>query len=186
MKVFVDIETTGLDYWSNSIIEFAAIITDDKTRVIDEFYKKAKPDGDKWSKDAERIHGISRESLRDCISQRELASSFYSSCLDIKNDILACDKRVEFIDHSNGRFDYRFVKCLFAKSDIYYDFFKIFNDDLYDSIIRLARRSGNNYPNYKLSTLCDYHGIHLEHHKAASDCAAAMELYRIYKMELLT
>lgn len=192
MICFVDTECSGIDkrkgcYYNTfleyDIIELAAVITDDEFNIKGEFCERSQPeDFSKWSKESQKIHGINRKSLRNAISQRVLFDNFSSFIMDFKLDGKTA---FNFVDHSNGRFDYRWIKSLFLKQGTYHDFYKFFSDNKYESTIQLARNSKYReyYKKHNLAYLCDYHSIDLDHHKAISDVNGCLELYKTYKAE---
>jgi DNA polymerase-3 subunit epsilon len=183
--VVIDCETSGLDYWSNSIIELACLVVDEDLQIIGEFCERAQPESwSKWSEKSEAVHGITPGSLRSANCQHQLARNFSRFIAHYKVDGSAAFK---WVDHANGRFDYRFVKAMFTKQGGYYHFYKYFNDneDFYATTIKLARQSRFYYPNYRLSTLCEHHDIPLVHHEALSDARGCFQRSKIYQNELV-
>lgn len=179
-NVFVDVETNGTNPYLHDIIQLASIITDSKGIVIGDFYECGQPESEKrWDKGAESIHGISYSWLLNNGHRIDKLFCHYSSWLSSYK--VSSNICLRLIDHSNNRFDWRFLKGLFFKVDKYYEFYKYFHGSRYESTIDLAKSSIYTYENYKLSTLCYYHNIELKHHNARSDVYACMELYKIYK-----
>lgn len=164
--IFVDVETTGFDTWSNSVIAASFILlsgTDIKRKT---FY--GRPESvDKWSDDAEKIHKITLWDAMRFPTHTQMAS-------DILDFLKPCD---QFIYHGLRKFDYIRLESLFFKVGKVFEFRKLCPIEKVDSTLRLAKQKLQ-LPNYKLNTVADYYGIELDHHNAESDVNATYEIWK--------
>ena len=178
MKCFIDVETTGFNHWRDSILQLAAVITDDKLNVIGTFNEFARPYTIRnWNTEAESIHGISSERASNFDTQFSLVNNFSLFLDNLKEPGV---RAYEFLDYSVGKFDFKFIKTMFFHQGVYYDFYKHFSDNKYKSVLTMAKKDNNNYKSNKLSDVCDWHNISLTHHEASSDTRATLELYKIF------
>ncbi|MGI6028457.1 MAG: 3'-5' exonuclease [Candidatus Heteroscillospira sp.] len=72
----------------------------------------------------------------------------------------------------NAQFDMGVLrKCLRAYG---------FEEEPFDCLctVRMSRAELKDAPNHRLNTLCDYYGIDLDHHNAASDASACAQILR--------
>lgn len=194
--IFADIETTGIDPYLDEIITAYFVITDCDLNIRNKYGIKIKPT--KWSEDAERINGISKETASNF-------GSIQDGIREIEQKTPRDDKNV-FICHANTSsnrgfvtFDYAFLKYLFFSQDKYFDFLKLFPKCI--STIEIAKqkeiegkfnaptklievnRKGTlkqqSRKTYALKPPCEHFGVTLDnHHDAKSDTIACFELYK--------
>ena len=180
MNCFIDVETTGLDPWRNSVIEIGFSICDGYEE-IESHSLRCKPDDGPvcWTIEAEKIHGIVRGELKE--DPRETAEKFINVCKRYKD--------LSFICHANAYYDWNMMKSFMFKQDLYYDFRRAFYFDKYQSTISLARSYIKNSPaplfdSVKLDHICAKIGQPLKHHNALSDAKALINVHQFISKEL--
>lgn len=155
----IDIETTGLDYYYDEIIEIGALKVRDG-KVVDTFQSLVKP-SQFFDEDEsilidpfiERLTGITNEMLSNAPSAIDVLPSFHGF---VSDDIL--------LGH-NVNFDINFL----------YDasFFllnKPFENNFID-LMRISKKVYPDFPNHKLKTLVSELNIQKDvEHRALSDC----------------
>jgi len=83
MTVFFDLETTGLDFIKDKIIEISCIKVDDNLNIVDKFYSRFNTEGVTIDPDAFEKHGITEEDLKNepCFKDKvDEIISFFSDC----------------------------------------------------------------------------------------------------------
>ncbi len=153
--VVADLETTGLNANTNEIIEFAAVVSDCKGKIIEEFSMLVKPE----EQVPELITGLTG------ITQKDVD----------KNGVtlkVALNKFLEFIKNypiffHNANFDIGFINAACKKHTLE------FNNDVYDSLA-LARRQWPGLPSYKLIELTKIVGVKEPTHRALDDTKATL------------
>jgi DNA polymerase III epsilon subunit-like protein len=180
MNCFIDVETTGLDPWRNSVIEIGFSICDGYNE-LEYHVMRCKPDDGPvcWTIEAEKIHGIVRASLKE--EPRKIAENFIDICSKYKN--------LSFICHANAYYDWNMMKSFMFKQDFYYEFRQLFSFNNYQSTISMAREYIKNSPSpvfesANLHMICSKIGIELEHHNALSDARALIEVHKFISKEL--
>ena len=155
--VVVDIETTGLKYYSGDrITEIGAVkikdgkITETFTTLID----PEMPIGE----EATKLSGIDAETVKGKPKFIEVLPDFYKFC----------DGAV-FVAH-NTEFDYKFIK--YVSADTGYEL----KGEAIDTLA-LSRNVLPKMKNYKLDTVCERFGIEFLHHRAMSDALATAKLF---------
>lgn len=179
-RFFLDVETTGLDYYRNEIITLS-ISAYDKYVKNDDLYLTIRPERLKyWSKEAELAHGISiQQSLlfdekKDSFSELMRFIDRYSD----GNAMLICHAFDKF--KTQNLFDVNFLKVGLEECGFYWSFrrsVKQFGST--DTIFREATQRGDfdKLPSYALNKLCDHFKIPLKHHDVVSDREACEQLY---------
>lgn len=184
--IWIDVETTGLDFEKCQIIELAALYENGKESDL--FHKYCKPESrpDNFA-EIEELTGISWSFLEDCgVSERQLYIDF-----------------VEFLSKKIDRYD-RTDKALFAA----------FNADFDNQFLReLFKRNGDNYfgswfhsarldvfstvamayrfevldvqPNNKNETIAKALDIQLTAHSAIEDIKASRQIQIILENKIL-
>lgn len=184
MLAFIDTEVTGFSRIKHDVIELACIITDNDYDVKGIFNERSQPGTKHWTAGAEKIHGITRESLRDAPSPSAFTDMFDRFVTSTKG---TCSEPLQFISHDKNRFDYKWVEQLYYfyfTKEYQFGFNRHFSHKRAVSTIDLAKSSRYTYSNYKLGTLADYHDIELDSHVALSDARACLELYKIYNNDI--
>lgn len=159
LKTYVvfDLETTGLNDTSDSIIEIGALkVVDGK--VTDRFMEFLKPD-EPISPLITQITGITNEMVKDAKPTKDIIDRFMTFC---GNDVL--------IGH-NVMFDYKFMKR-YAKM-----FGHSFEKSGIDTL-KIARKVLPDLESKSLESLCNYY--HVENkaaHRAYHDALATAKIY---------
>lgn len=157
--VVFDIETTGLSYSADKIIEIAAI--KHKKNQVSEFHEYvyvADPIPEKIT----RLTGITKETLQGASPIDVVLPKFLSF---IENHTL--------VGHNIKSFDLPFINK--ACSDLGLPPVK----NRVTDTLPLARKKLPNLGNYKQATLCSYFGIDTSNaHRALSDCHMCDQVYR--------
>ena len=180
-KVFYfDVETTGINWWENEIIQLGYIIEIDGEIKLEKNLK-AKPNN--WnviSPQALEVTGLSIDILKNYPDQslmyKELVSDF-SKYIDKFN---STDKF--YVAGYNVQFDIDFLA----------EFFKKNKDNYLGSWINWKRldplailhimdfQNKINLSNYKLETVCKHFNIEIDAHDAFSDIRATRSLLKIF------
>ena len=171
-KTFIDLETTGFDFYGSSVIYIAAVVDAPTLEKPDSFYYKIKPTSLKhWKEDAEKVHGISYGEAMHFDDGLTVAK-------DLLEKLFSYGEDQEFWYHGRNAFDLKFLRAFFFMNNYgYYDLFKIFPANKYNSTLDLAKKHLQ-LKSYSLNNVCDQLGIELKHHDAMSD---AWGSYHIYK-----
>jgi len=155
--VVIDIETTGLNYYNDEIVELSALKIENNV-VIDEFNTLVKPSG-KMSEKASKINHITDDMLKNAPAINEVLQDFVNFC-----DCLPV------VAH-NSSFDLTFIcrDCRIYNID--------FNPKYIDTL-ELARETLTLY-NYKLQTVAEHFNIQVKNqHRALDDCYTLFECYK--------
>lgn len=156
--VFIDIETTGLDPETDTIIEIAAIVAD-KTQIkttqsVLIKTEKALP------LQITELTGITDEMLcSDGMTRTDALKLFHEL---IKGKTAVC---------YNRNFDITFLENEFQKIGLESPIGKVID------VLPLARKKISEIENYKLNSLADFFDISYQPHRALSDCEA---LYQVF------
>lgn len=156
--VFLDIETTGLDYQKDKIIEIGVVVAD-KTRIIDEWSELIKIDVPIPTQITELTH-ITDEMLSEGV---ELTDSLRRLSETINRKTVVC---------YNSKFDILFLENAFNENGMEFPIGKVVD------VLPLARKRVMGLENYKLGALAEFFSITYENqHRALADCIA---LYRVF------
>ena len=155
--VVFDLETTGLNYEDNKIIEIGAVkVLNGK--IIEQFSSFVNPE-EPIPADATSINGITDEMVKDAPKIDQVLPDFYKFCSD---SILVA---------YNIDFDFSFISYN-AKKMRY-----VFNNKRDDAMIR-AKTYLKGLKNYKLKTVCESQDISLiDAHRAINDTIATAKLF---------
>lgn len=149
----LDLETTGLSYNRNKIIE-VGILKVENDIIVDRFSQLINPEVNLDPYITE-LTGITNDMLID--------KPIFDAVLA---DIIAFIGSDIIIGH-NTNFDYKFLQ---------YHSYNAFSNKYIDTV-QLARKVYPDLPNHKLSTLTAHLHIHQNNHRAIDDCLATKELY---------
>lgn len=108
--IIIDIETTGLNFWENSILSIGALCFNNPEK---QFYEECRIDeGDVITENALKINGFTREEItnKEKQTQEELVSRFINWINEQEIRILA--------GHNVGFFDLNFIKTKAKKYKI--------------------------------------------------------------------
>lgn len=164
-KLWLDVETTGLDTNYNGIIQLACIYGKDT------FEMKIKPfDGCFYDKKAKEIHGKSKKVIQGYIPEKDAILKFV---LWLQKHQIG---REQFsIAGYNSRFDQDFITAWFKRHDVnFWVYFNYYDVDVFALVKILDLGSSNK----KLATLCADFDIKLNAHDAMSDIKATKKLYK--------
>lgn len=175
--LFFDVETTGLNPTTCSIVQLSGIIDIDGT-IVEEFNFTIAPD-----KDAE----ISQEALDVIGKTKEELLSYTSPDTVYLQFVALLEKHVDKYDRSdkfypagyNVRFDLDFLQSFFKKrgnkfgTGSYQNWRAI---DVMQFVHYMDYLGKISLENHKLGTLCQHFGINIEAHDSLSDIKATREL----------
>jgi len=153
----VDIETTGLSYLKNEIIEISALKVR-ANRIVDEFSFLIKPEN-YINRYISKLTGISNAMLKNAPSILEVLPQFLDF---VQNDTI--------LGH-NVKFDIGFLNANCVKH-----LNKTFENKSIDTW-KMSKRICD-IPNHKLETLAQFYNINSHgHHRALRDCEITFEVY---------
>lgn len=157
--VIFDIETTGLSYTADKIIEIAAVKhSGEQTSEFQEYVYIADPVPAKITS----LTGITNETLKDASPIDVVLPKFLSF---IANHTL--------VGHNIKSFDLLFINRACSNLGL-----PPVKNKVIDTL-PLARKKLPNLGSYKQTTLCSYFGIDTSHaHRALSDCHMCDQVYR--------
>jgi DNA polymerase III epsilon subunit family exonuclease len=163
--VIVDVETTGLDEFSDRILEIGAVhfvksdyLTSGEVTTFQVFIKQDKP----IPSEATAINNITNEMVADGDTEHEALSKFFDFVG--KKRLFAYYAKFDkgFIEQAIKRSEYQLQRSTFAITDIY----------------ALAKKYVHHLPNRKLETIARSSGYKLEGaHRAVNDCAMALHVF---------
>jgi len=183
-KIWIDLETTGLDPIKHGVIQIAGIIEvgDEK---VEEFDFPCQPlKGDKITRKALEINNIDYKALEERIPPAETMASL----LDVlKKYIDPYHKKDKFTMLGyNAKFDYDFLRKWFEKQD--YSFFGSFiffpPVDIMNLAAFIAGPERPSFKNFQLSTVAEHYGVKSQIdnlHDAAYDIELTRDLF--YKLK---
>lgn len=155
----IDIETTGIDYKNDKIIEIAVLIYRDK-HIINRFHTLVHPERTVPS-NITRITGINDEMLQE-------APKFY----EIARKVAEITENCIFVAH-NVRFDYGFIKREFEELGFTFTRNKM-------CTVKLSRMYFPEIRSHSLGSLIKYHNIKIvDRHRALDDALATVELFQL-------
>jgi DNA polymerase-3 subunit epsilon len=156
--VVVDIETTGLETFSDEIIELSAIkIKDDQ--IIDQYTTLCKPKR-KIDPFITQLTGITNEMLNSAPQIKDVIKDYVTFIGD------------SIVVGHNINFDINFI---------YYNYYNICKEHFVNNhmdTLRLARIALPNLEHHRLKDLIDYYSINIEQlHRGTNDCLATYQVY---------
>lgn len=155
---FVDIETTGLDFHRDKIIEIGVLIANEN-EVLNSWSTLVKID-DKIPKNITDITHINNEMLTYGVEIKDALKKLANL---IKGKTVVC---------YNKKFDLVFLKNAFVDNDIEYPMGKVID------VLITARKKIFDIVNYRLGSLGEYFDIPIEkQHRALADCEI---LYKVF------
>lgn len=155
--VVFDLETTGLDYQTNSITEIGGIKI--KEGKIVETFSTLVKSKEEISAEITKLTGITNSMVENQLPIEEIIGDFYKFC----------DGCV-LVGH-NIDFDYKFIFKAGRENGY------LFNHKQQDTLF-LAREQLKGLKNYKLGTIAEYLGVKLDNaHRAVFDALATAEVF---------
>lgn len=183
--IWIDLETTGLDYKKDTIIEFAALYENDKDKSI--FHKYCKPESYPENfHEIEELTGIKREFLEENgISESELYNKFIEFASSKIDKFNKTDKAI-FAAY-NATFDDNFLRELFIRNNDFY-----YGSWFYSARLDIMSTIANAYrfgvfdiqPSNKCETIAKALNIKLKAHSAIEDIKAARQIQIILEHKL--
>lgn len=163
---FLDLETTGFNGSLDEVLSFCLIVDHDG-HTVEQLEGVCRCEG--WSKDAEKIHGISREESNQGMSQDAFARCMLSNLKKYPGKIVCHSKKIGWT------FDVGFVLGACFWHGYRSSFYKAFEKIKEDSTHRIAKEKG--FKKLGLASLCKELNIELKHHDASSDALACRQVY---------
>ena len=177
-KFVCDVETSGLDYIRNDVLDFTILAIDSDSNLLGEFSSKIRPSsviGRAWSTDAQKVHGYTPEQAIAFPERRKVLIDLLHFLKPYKDEN---NFPQEFIFHALRKFDYNFMEWAFRKEGLQYSFFKMFQHSHAVSTIDIAKEITGNKRGHSLDKWAKRINFDLDHHNAKSDTYACLELYR--------
>lgn len=188
-RIFIDIETTGVDPMKHGITQIAAIIPAEGDREERVFTSNVRPfPTDLIDDEALKVTGVSKEDMDSYPLPDEVHKKFKAFMSNFVNPYDRLDK-FAFCGYNCQTFDYPFLRKWFEKCGDKY-FGSWFWWPTIDIAIKAMDvvKDRHTYPNFKLTTVCQKVGMEWDEHlahEALYDIRKTMELYfNIKQMEL--
>lgn len=172
-KIWIDVETTGLDIQKNTIIELAAIYKNEM------FHKYVKLSYMPYNfNEVSEITGITWDFLQENgVSELELYETFIDFLDNIVDKYNKDNKLV--ISGYNTQFDSEFIRNLFKRynNNYYGSYFLNVNYEVMSEVANaICNGEIDLLENYKLETVCKFFNIEFNAHSAIEDIRATIEL----------
>lgn len=188
MKIlYIDTETTGLDPYSNAIIELAGILEVDGF-VQESFLISMKPDSDQTI-DQEALNAIGKteEEILSYPSQKEGFSIFLKFLESYVNPFDKNDK-LFLVGYNIHAFDVPFLRTFFNRNKNKYfgSYFHHPSIDVMLLIAYFAMKQKDKLPNFKLATIAKSLGIEVKDemlHNAMYDVEITRDIFKLIEKE---
>ena len=175
-KLFLDVETTGLDKDKNGIIQLACLVENTKGKIIGTFVANIKPfKGCVYAEDAENVHGKSEDTISTYEDESDVLFRFIEWLKKYK-----VGTEQFSITGYNSRFDQDFIAAWFKRNrQVYWNYFNYYDIDVF-ALVKILGLSGmyENKSSKKLVALCNLFDIKLDAHDALNDIKATRKLYK--------
>ncbi len=173
-KLFLDIETTGLDINNTAVIEVGYLVVDSKFNVINERSYLIKPEGIHtpyvWTEQAEGCHKITElEALQHTYTHETFCKQFVE---DIKEDF---GDKYPTIYGFNVGFDFWMMKRMFNKHDIEMPIYYSLGDISSMASILLGKDACSSRV---MATMLGVSVDEDKAHRAIYDCKLALACYK--------
>lgn len=171
-KLWLDVETTGVDKDKNGIIQLACI--DEQTGA--KFKINMKPfKGCIYDKKAKEIHGKSKKMISKYMPEHEALDKFLDWMFYL-------DGEGQFsITGYNSRFDKDFIATLFKRNEVeFWNYFNHYDIDVF-ALVKILDLEGvlDGKKCKKLGAICNTMGVKLDNaHDALADIKATRKLYK--------
>lgn len=174
--IVCDIETGGLSFQKNPIVEIALVVVNSNLEIVNEYETLIKPYGDLLlEQQAMSIHKIP---LSDIQKGKDVK--------DVVNDLITLIKPLKvgkygkpiMVGHNLEKFDMDFIEFMFQFSGK--NIYDIVDEHVEDTIWISRKKWGNEdqIANYQLTTCCNKVGIDLiQSHRALNDTKATAKLF---------
>ena len=177
-KLWVDVETSGLDPNRCCILTLAALADIDGKVVAKANIKMRIRDGAIIDDSALKINGLTREEIAEFPSQME-GWRVLKVMLDSHVNKFNKDDKFVFCAY-NADFDDRFLRALFLDChDKYYGSYFFWPKIDVQTLLAIEIANGLRLPKYNLATVCEHYEIELIAHEALSDIIATRDLYKV-------
>lgn len=183
MKLFFDVETTGLDIWRNDIITGCFILEGNDGEVKEVFEFNSRPEEKSWGDIAAGVHGIAIDTALGFPHPRDTCLSiiqfFSQHKIDYRKDqMIMHTSTARYFDKKVGTwttpyFDWNFLMAMFFKQDMLFDLRKYFDitEESVKSLWTVLNKLG--VRPRTLKSACEVAGFPLtDHHNARHDTEA--------------
>jgi len=190
-KIFIDTETTGLNYRKHDILQLSMLIEIDGD-ITKEFNEYSQPfHYDTIEEKSLKKNNLSIEQIKTFQTPKEMFDKFASTMKNSGIDRYNKDDKAVLIGY-NIDFDFEFLRRFLYLNDYMFVSKEGKKRDVIDCyvnkyaiidvlpLIRWAKHTGNiDVPNCKLETITKYFNIEHNPHNSLSDIKATRELYKI-------
>ena len=169
----IDVETTGIDPMSDTLVQLAALILDKKTLdVCREFSMFIRPET-KISESAKATHGLEEKALRHAEKSCTVLKKFQNFA-----------PPTALLSGHNVSFDVSFLKSSYARCNLTFPF-DYHTIDIWSIAFFILGASGIKLETYSLSVLANYFGIpRREKHDALEDVRVSARILK-YLFDLI-
>ncbi|WBC28502.1 DNA polymerase exonuclease subunit [Thiohalocapsa phage LS06-2018-MD03] len=180
-KLWLDVETTGLDDEKNGLIQIACIMVDEKDKkILDYFEANIKPfKGCIYTDEAEVKHGKSKKDISKFTPEKNVLESFIKWLQKYQKG----NQQFQIAGY-NSRFDQDFISAWFKRNkENFWLSFNYYDIDVF-AMVKELDLSGTyeGRPSKKLQAICDAQGVDLKDaHDALADIIATRKLYKKLK-----
>lgn len=183
--LWIDTETTGLDYDRNGIFEFACIFTEkvvgSNARPVyceRDFFLNPLSEGLEYSEEAAKIHGITREDMEKFPAEKDAVERIVAFLEDAEK--FGSGGKMIFCGY-NSTFDWNMTEKMLGRHGYRMDDYFDKRADVFEQVKSAGRLKVIPYlENRRLTTLCKHFKIDLENaHTALADIRATRELARV-------
>lgn len=187
-----DVETNGLNFQKNLIMEIAWICLDGseggELKEVSRYTTLIKPYDTKnlgnYDPIALKVHGITvAETEKNGVSYKDVIKALKKDCEKLTKPIGRGGKlKPILVGHNYSSFDYSFVEYLFQLDGQY--LFDYTDEFIYDTL-RMSRSKWPNEKKHGLKAACKLAGIDLvDAHRAEADIEANAELFKYFMSSL--
>ena len=178
--IFLDTETTGLDFHKNGIIQISGII-DINGEIKEEFDFRVRPFlGDFLSMDALKITGMTKEKLLEF----PIAENVYHQLVCILDKYVDRYNKADkfFMVGQNTKFDYDFLNEWFKKNgnEYFYAYIDYHIIDLVTITAMLQLAGRISVPNMKLETVAKAFQMDFRAHDSLEDVKVTRKIFYKY------
>jgi DNA polymerase III epsilon subunit-like protein len=175
---FVDVETTGTDYWRNEIITLSISFCDEELNECDSALFRFRPKyKDFWEEGAEAAHGIAWDEAAN-FPDAEIEWKSFLSFIGYHGNRSPLVCHAKWFGHY---FDHAFINAQLSLRNLLFEKRKYISEKTISTIsmAETLRREGLVASgSLALNVLCEQFKINLNHHDAESDRLACQELFK--------
>lgn len=180
-NLFLDLETTGLNYYEHGIVEIGGVIEIDG-KVKEEFLLQCKPfPGQLVSKQAMAVNKIGLNEMAAFPEPRDTYVELINILDKYVNRFDSKDKF--FMIGYNVYFDHMFLRNFFEQNDNKYFSSYVWWPciDVAVLLMEALKEKRTEFENFKLESVAKMMEIEIEAHNALSDAKACREIYNKVK-----